>query len=360
VLLAPDGGRSGACQALAAWAPAEGRHNSGSILGNMLGDDGRWKLGSEPAGPRVLLLIGCPSDLPNFLSTLDLYLARGSVVHVLSQRSPEDREEAMHRHLLTLRSNRRTGVDGGPFDRISVVHHCGPTTEKRSLAELPLLTANCALVLSEYLSEDEVPSAVDTRSLTALILLRGLLRDCGRDVPGKKSAGRKRCKVVAELLDPKSRRVVEVNDNVRKLASFVYSAALETGVFTMAVQDKATYSLLMQLLSPGTTMEHIVAVPVGSFVHGEEFLSFCDLYATVWQACGGILLGWQREGFRYPELNPERKAKGLTWRADSEDILLILRPHNIVPPLQKEEVTRIMHLSAGIPMPPNCIPPQSA
>eukprot|EP00415_Alexandrium_ostenfeldii_P000991 UN0991 len=245
------------------------------------------------------------------------------------------------------------------------------------MAQLPLKTADCCLILSEYYSEDETPIAIDSRNLTTAISLKKLLTEGssrrqsatsptfgtarGYELlpQDPKSAGKKKkVKVVTELLDPKSQRVVEGHDNVRKLGSFIYSNALETGVFAMAVREKPAYTILMQLLAPNNEAGHIVMVPIGSVVHGTASLSFYDLHARVLQACSGLLLGWKRVHVRYPELNPGSKAEKMHWSDDTGDVLLLFRPHaepsDVAPGRPLSSLPELDKLSC---MPPGCIPP---
>mmetsp|Transcript_70830 Transcript_70830/g.185725 ORF Transcript_70830/g.185725 Transcript_70830/m.185725 type:complete len:192 (+) Transcript_70830:2-577(+) len=135
-----------------------------------------------------------------------------------------------------------------------------------------------------------------------------------------------KCKVLTELLDPKSQQVVEGNVNVRKTGSFVYSNALETGLLAMAASDPTVYAILMCLMDPKSGVGHIVAVPVKSLVEGTEHLSYFDLNARVFGACGGILLGWRRMGDRHPILNPTNKHQALEWSQAGKDELSIFMP----------------------------------
>jgi len=180
-----------------------------------------------------------------------------------------------------------------------------------------------ALERKERRFENEDSIAVDSRSLTSAIALRGVQPQCD-----SKTTSKKRFKLVTELLDPKTQQVVDHNDGLRKLGSFTYSAALETGMFVMGSADKSVYNVVMQLLSPepGVTPQ-ITATPVKHFLHfPQEMLSFFDLQARILQRCGGVLLGWRLSSDRYAALNPAKKTEGHLWSADGKDLLLVLRP----------------------------------
>mmetsp|Transcript_67622 Transcript_67622/g.187542 ORF Transcript_67622/g.187542 Transcript_67622/m.187542 type:complete len:134 (+) Transcript_67622:646-1047(+) len=125
----------------------------------------------------------------------------------------------------------------------------------------------------------------------------------------------------------------------------------------MAVQDKCHYTLLNHLLAPDRKTEHVVALPIGIYVQGEETLSYYDLHARVWQACGGVLLGWQREGSRYPDLNPQPKASCLEWRGNSRDVLLILGMEGARLSMEDSEALDIPQATLDSPVPPGCMSP---
>jgi hypothetical protein len=342
--------------------------------------EGQLRLGPMGHGdvPTNVLMLGCPNDLGSFLSFLDLYLPMGSHVHVLSPRSKESRESSLRRGSClpspggsrfyeTVREVspffRKTieGDDPQHFhQRIKVTLHSGSPTEKTSIAKLPLTTAHVCLILAEYNDEDEESAAIDSRNLTALILVRNLLEECGRD-DLKRSGMPDRCKVLIELMDPKSRRVVEGNGNVRKLGSFLYSSAVEIGMFAQAVREKSTYHFILQLLDPRCRTEHLVSYPVRYFVGKDDELSYWDLHASIWNSSGGILLGWKRKGDRYPSLNPPDKTATLNWSAHSDDELLVFRP----PSAQDNDVDAVIAEATSLPNAsiavtsnlPNCVPP---
>jgi hypothetical protein len=208
---------------------------------------------------------------------------------------------------------------GSPFQRFKVVHHYGSTSCKFALRRLPLESADVALILSEFGVGESLDHSVlqaDSRALTSVITLRTQL---------PKDIGKKKCKVVTELMHPKSNLVVDGNNAIRRTGSFVYSSALETGVFALAAEDKMVYNILMELLDPNAG-GHIVVIPVRSFVHGVETLSYYDLNARVMQRTNGVLLGWRCCGQHYPDINPNNKAALTEWRDSGEDELLVLCP----------------------------------
>lgn len=186
---------------------------------------------------------------------------------------------------------------------------------------LPLASARCALILAEPAADNEPPSAVDSRQLMTVIALRQKLNEV-RDVSLK-------CKVVTELLDPKTQQVLDRNDSIRRLGSFVYSNCVATGVFATAAAEKTIYNIWKELLEPGSTCGHIAAIRAREYVRGTEDLSFYDLHSRVWNAGGAILLGWRQFRKRYPELNPADKDKTSLWSDAAGDELIVLMPWSV-------------------------------
>jgi hypothetical protein len=299
---------------------------------------------------------------------LDTYLLPGSRVHLLSDKPKDWRDErllplapvpsavvsthslgvtqltAESAHVpcdgedLTLDSADRVDED---FEHLRIRHHYGPTISRRHLEELPLHRADQILVLSEARQEDESAIEIDSRNLTTIVHIQGITKSREKDVSQAHRKIKKDCKIVVELLDPKSEQVVKDNINLRKHGSYFYSNALETAVFVMAAGDKYMYNVLMQLLTPFTGAGEIAALSTEDLVTGVEQLSFFDLHARVTQLCGGVLLGWRRLADKsnlslgtsrfYPQLNPANKADLLEWHQNSTDELLIIRPEEVHP-----------------------------
>jgi len=284
-----------------------------SIDAELVQADGQLLLGPQAVGPKVVLMIGCPIDFPNILEALDCYSATGSEVHVLSPKSLEWRRQTLSDYF---------GSDDmdALWRRIFVRHYVGSPTSLHSLEMLPLAHTTSVIILAEPITDYEAPLAVDSRNLTTVISLRGLL---------SKARGSKKVKVVTELMDPKTSQVLERNAGIRQLGSFVYSNAVTTGVFAMAAAEKCVYTILKDLVDPAGDGGTIVAASMHVFINDTEELHFLELRSRVWEICGGILLGWRRMSCRYPDLNPRNKEERLIWHQHSSDELLILRPRRL-------------------------------
>jgi len=302
--------------------------------------DGQLALGKQAAnGPKQIAIIGCPHDFPNFLHIMDTYLPTGSVVYILSERPLSERNEAMRRYF-------GPGFDGehSCFKHFTVDHRIGPASCKVDLMGLPFGELDCVMILAEHLEKNEDPVAADSRNLTSAITIKTIQEEL-------KAAGKQmkeKCKVLTELLDPKSQQVVDRNDSVRKTGSFLYSNALETGIFAMAAEEQNVFEILMKLMDPHSGAGHICSVPIKNVVQGMEELSFADLHARVWQACGGILLGWKRALDRYPELNPVDKNRPYEWTSTCKHELLVFRPQpESVAPARSTECQTELRMAAS-------------
>jgi len=310
-----------------------GRGNSdvslGSSCATVINADGQICLGSSLSSPKIVLLFGCPGDIADILDILDSFLATGSTVHILSRKPEVERDALIQQHL---RLSGRT-----QFERISVKQHEGESTSKWEMQKLPLESANCALVLAERMTDNETPLAVDARNLTTVILLKQHLLDStsvgpmthGYTFHSKDSsvvrAGRHKCKLVTELLDPKSETRLQDNARVRSQGSYVYTSARETAIYALASERSDVYELLLQLSDADPGNAFVTVAPTSDYVTSIEDLSFFDMQKRIFATCGGILLGWRDFADRYPTLNPKEKHVKLEWPDFSTTELIILR-----------------------------------
>ncbi|CAJ1435116.1 unnamed protein product [Effrenium voratum] len=302
----------------------------------MVMEDGQLRLGPAADGAKVVLLLGCPSDVAEILDIMDVLLAAGSAVHILSRTPAAEREQLIQQHL------RNAGR--AAFARITVHQYEGESTSKWEMMKLPLETATCALILAERLSEDESTLAIDSRNLTTAILLKQNLTTVGGLGPGTPSrsitrtyttaskdstvvrGNRQKCKLVTELLDPKSETVLASNAGVRSQGSYVYTNARETAIYALAVEQREVYNLFEQLSDARCDAGFVTTAPVSHYIDGIEDLSFYEMHDRVFQTCGGVLLGWRDFAERYPQLNPPDKAETLEWADVGGSELIILRP----------------------------------
>merc|ERR1712178_468350 len=247
-----------------------------------------------------------------------------SEVHILSERDIQWRAKQLELSFASLEdvtSLKHWTNTLGAFD---VQQHVGPCTSARHLAMMPLSEASSLIILSEV-NGDEDPTASDTRCINTLITLRKYL-----PLPTH-------CKVLCELLDPRSEFIVQHNKELQTLGKFFYSNKLETSFFAMAAQNRSVFNTLMVILQPHNVLD-VIAVPVRSYLRngGEdasgkphlEMLSFWELHSRVKRISGGVLLGWQRVELigqerkrRRPNINPLDKLKKKDWHRDSGHLI---------------------------------------
>ncbi|CAE7374080.1 unnamed protein product [Symbiodinium natans] len=329
IALAKDAAAGRRCVPLARNDCVSDAVSPGSCAADVIREDGQICLAASAGGPKVVLLFGCPADFVDILDIIDSYLAPGSTVHILSRKPKEVRQSIIEQHL---RLSGRT-----QFARISVEQHEGESTSKWEMQKLPLDTASCALILAERLTESESPLAADSRNLTTAIMVKQQLLDSNNGGAMTRvftthtqdssvlKGSRHKCKLVTELLDPKSEAVLASNSGVRSQGSYVYTSARETAIYAVASERSDVYELLLQLSDADSTSAFVTVAPTSHYVTSIEDLSFYDLQLRVLATCGGILLGWRDFSERYPVLNPQRKHEVMEWTDYTDTELIILR-----------------------------------
>lgn len=285
-------------------------------------------LGPTMGNKKVVIVVGCPPDLPDFLSIMNLYLHRGSEVHILSEQTVEERHTKLQ--LAFLPPDAETSSCEMTFKNLTLVHYVGPTTSKRHLAMLPLQAAHSIVILSAPDNEEEPPMAIDARCLNTLITLRSLRSDSVRIREG--------CSVLCELLDPGTQRAMQENTSLQDMAVFFFSNALETALFADASEDKDIFNTVMLLLHPQGPGANIVAASVDRYLYEEqEEVSFWELHRRAFAKSDSLLLGWQRHG-EATCINPGDKNLKLRWRRSGGDELLLVAPRS--PSCQSRLLTR--------------------
>jgi len=299
-----------------------------------------------------IVIIGWPADLPDILIMLDSQVAKGSQLHILSERIESKRQGAF--------AGRHQPVN------MDITHHYGPRTSGKMLRLLPLREASAVLILAELkgiapdsLEEmDEADVGDDTLTsdsscLASLLVVADILDQ--KDVKSGPSQAFELCransvaeilsfpirktKIICEVLDPRTEQVVARNQLLQNSAYFFRSKALETGIFMMAMSEPAVFNALMVLMSP--SCPSLQAVPVSKFVspttatgpnHGVlGRRSWRELNDAV-RACGGLLLGAPQRsevgscevGSRIQLTAWSNKDEQFLWHAD--DMLLVILP----------------------------------
>uniref|UniRef100_A0A7S0B7X7 Uncharacterized protein n=1 Tax=Pyrodinium bahamense TaxID=73915 RepID=A0A7S0B7X7_9DINO len=266
------------------------------------------------SGAKVVVIVGCPLDLADLLGIMDLYLAKGSTVHVLSESPITQREQNLKVALLANDGMDSSSCACSLFCNLQLQHYVGPTTSRLHLTMLPLQKADCVIILDERQASEDSTAEADSRNLTTMINLQSLPQGQGVQP---------HCTVLCELLDRESDKVVN-DTGLKAHGIFFCSSSLEAAVFAMAAECKAIYNILMLLLQPQSQAGDIVLVSVTEFVNGNETLSFFDLHAKVWEAYEGVLIGWRRDSMD-PVMNPRDKAEPLSWQRHRDLLIIMLK-----------------------------------
>jgi len=289
---------------------------------------------------KTVVVIGCPSDFVDFIAIMDLYLAPGSEIHVLTEKDVSWRKE---------NRNKMHKLDNLDKDH-GIQDYRGLPTSKRDLATLPLNRAHTVIILAEGTDasfKEESSIAIDTQNLTTAVMLLTMLPDT--------------CPILCELVHPRSEKVIKSNKALTsENITYFHSNMLETAMFALAAENKQVYNIIMHLLQPQNPEGDIIAVPIRNFVDGTEELSFLDLHGRVSKKWNRVLLGWSRSGSR-PEINPEEKIDKLSWTDQSDDQLLLLerRPSESQgkeSQLAQADTMKILPSEISTPNTPNAIP----
>lgn len=198
----------------------------------------------------------------------------GTMLHALSERPVQAREYALK---------------GLECPNIHIEHHVGERTSLLELQSLPLHEAFAILVLSETTqngnqlirfrgdasaNEDAITS--DSACLATMQVVAGILE--GRYDNASRRAVRGRCvakpRIICEVLDPRTDRVLARNKMLREKAIFFRSCALETGLFNIAASNPTSFNAIVRLLSQ--TVESsagLTLAPITDFITDEtEFV----------------------------------------------------------------------------------------
>lgn len=130
-----------------------------------------------------------------------------------------------------------------------------------------------------------------------------------------------RCVMCCELLDSRTRGVVEDNGSVAILSDFILSNNIMSRVLAMVAERREVKSLLVELLGPAG--QDIAIAPVTKYVdvrNGEE-VSFWEISVRAGEY-GEIPLGYKRAGAPHIVTNPPNKAAKQRW--DVDDTIVVM------------------------------------
>lgn len=312
--------------------------------------------GFEGMRKRIFVVIGWPADFAEVLALLDEKVPAGTEVHVLSERTEEQRKALC------------AGKGQRSLRNIELIHYVGPRTSRKMLEQLPLEQAlegmegesqsGAILILAQLakqfmdisteitddyeVGDDTLTS--DSACLTSLLVIADMLgatketRNSAQEAyelleahtTSLEALSQNKSKILCEVLDPRTERVLHFNENLKKLAYFFKSKALETGIFMMAMSEPAVFNTLMILMSP--SCPSLQARPVQEFLApGEAAVGLEDgkVVSKSWNELsdnvrqhGGLLVGWKPLGKEECTFGKEKQRD---W-ADGDTLIVILPP----------------------------------
>jgi hypothetical protein len=267
--------------------------------------------------PEVMLLLGWRRDLPRMLELFDRVAPPHSELHIVCDLTLQQREEELE-------------ADGlGVLSNVTLVHHVGSTTSRRTLQALPLSYATSALILSAY-DERIVAAHSDSHALATLTLLRRMHAETQALQRGSRTPP-KHLPICVQILDPRTQRTVDTSAYVWRSADFVLSNELTSKMLAMISEDLSVKHILEALVGEADTylslMHPSECLPararhgaVGGGPGGGA-ASFWELSRECTLEHGATLIGYMpdddtRDPHAPPPaciINPEAKAEQRTW-----------------------------------------------
>merc|ERR1719331_3766649 len=248
------------------------------------------------------------------MKMLDRFAPSHSVVHIMAQKPEVVWEKALEgRSWQNLEP-----VEQLPGDRTNTSH--------LKACEDLLLSASAILVLAESVGQTVMEGGVsldlgaedcsgddaitsDSACLMCTIIVSDIL-DAKLGTPSgnpSSDVAKKRPKIICEMLDPRTDRLLKNNDDLHRLGIYFKSNLIETGMFSMAASDPMVFNALQGLMSPG--IGDLATVPISVYVsavaaYGEASpLSFWEVHTLVrWR--GDLLVGWLENACEPPQLAP--------------------------------------------------------
>jgi hypothetical protein len=305
-------------------------------------------------------MCGWPDDFRDVGMELDRYVREGTELHILSEKPMEG-------------PNGRLRVLNSPQwkpKNLKLKHEVGKRTNICRLATLPVQRAAAILVLaqaSQNGDEENDASISDAETVACATMVQLLCEGRYDAVEGETPDERRRPRrIVCEVLDPRTDRILNRNQELRNTITFFRSNALETGLFAMAYSEPTIFNTLVLLLSPLHEVGKLVSERPSKYAKEADFrkpsetenggchaavnFSFWELHERVRSESGGLLIGWYRHTQDHPSgstsLGPsiDRHEQYLL---TSRDRLIVLSPLTKDPRAKAQEA-KAQHHSPGL------------
>jgi len=299
--------------------------------------------------PEIMLLLGWRRDLPRMLELYDRVAPPASELHIVCDLTLKEREEEL-------------AADGlGALNHLTLVHHVGSTTSRRTLQQLPLVRATSALIMSAY---DERMKAAhsDSKALMALTLLRRMHAEA---LAMARVRQPQQLPICVQILDPRTQRTVDSSPSVWRSADFVLSNELTSKMLAMISEDLSVKSILEALVGEADTfltlMHPSECLPVrarpGATAGGGPSggaASFWELSRECTLEHDATLIGYvEDDDLRNPwadapacVINPVGKAEQRTWA--NTRLVVIKRDVRLQPPAERAQSPGVLGRSRSM------------
>lgn len=232
----------------------------------------------------MILVCGWRRDIRDMVLILETTLVAGSEVHMVNEVPVQERDELLERQ----------GLDVSALKSITLVHHYGSTTRRKTFHSVPMAQFSSVLILSdERLEADKLHA--DSHSIGTLLLLKDiishrkmlLLRRMFPSENVSKAVQRwnvndaATCPFVVEVLDHRTEVTMGNDFRVTKQSDFVKSNKTIAQIMAMVSENRAVKVILSELLgAKGTTLALKHAKYYSSVKDGEV----CDFFTIARRA----------------------------------------------------------------------------
>jgi len=245
--------------------------------------------------PLRILICGWRRDFGDLLAELDSMSVKGTSVTLISPTPLEDREEKLGENGRTAHLNLRN---------ITITHHQGDQTIRRILENLPIESYDEVVVVSEEEYEADA-TRCDVRTCTTMLQIQ--------DIRRTRSAVNPKFSLTVEVLDPRSRELIERTN----LAEYVMSNTIIASAMAMVSEQPKVACLLREILS--STGTEIYLYEAVQYIEAGETLSFFEISARC-RDSNEILLGYITDGNLV--MNPCEKSAAEHWSGNETLIVL--------------------------------------
>jgi hypothetical protein len=305
---------------------------------------------AESSRPEKILFAGWRRDLQDLVTALDEFAPPGSQLWLLCDVPVAER----------LARFAADGLDVATgLKNLTLTHAVGDPVSRKDLEALPLETFDSVLILAHAAGPDDTSSNMDSKSLATLLLMRDIQAQrlggggaaatatesppkrgsfsaarAGSWVDGMRGCASRKCAVISEILDTRTRHLVAETG----ICDYVLSNELISNALSMVAEDPQVNAVLRELfMAEG---QELSVMPASTLVAPGEELSFWDVAARA-RTRRQVLIGaappsapdGEEEGVqqgsvaaqraRRAVLNPGDKAAPRLWQPD--DLLVVMR-----------------------------------